>query len=398
MMQLKGKKVLVGITGSIAAYKSAMLIRLLIRAGADVKVIMTECAKEFISELTISVLSKHTVHTELFHDGSWDNHVELGLWADVFIVAPATANTLGKMAHGLSDNMLVASYLSAKCPTFIAPAMDLDMWKHPSTKNNLDKLKSYGNHIIKVGEGELASGLYGEGRMAEPEVIVKQLVTFFNFRQDMIGKKVMVTAGPTHEHIDPVRFMGNNSSGKMGIAIADELCTRGAEVHLILGPSKLKPDSDTVHLYKVTSADEMYKHSVELFPDMDMAIMTAAVADYKPFKISSTKIKKSSSEMHIELVKNQDIAQHIGQLKKDNQLTIGFALETNNAVENAKKKVKKKNFDFIVLNTLEDKGAGFDVDTNKVKFIMKNGDVIDFKLKSKAEVAKDIVNHITTLF
>jgi phosphopantothenoylcysteine decarboxylase/phosphopantothenate--cysteine ligase len=208
----------------------------------------------------------------------------------------------------------------------------------------------------------------------------------------------MVTAGPTHEHIDPVRFIGNNSSGKMGIAIADELCTRGAEVHLILGPSKLKPDSDTVHLYKVTSADEMYKHSVELFPDMDMAIMTAAVADYKPFKISSTKIKKSSSEMHIELVKNQDIAQHLGQLKKDNQLTIGFALETNNAVENAKKKVKKKNFDFIVLNTLEDKGAGFDVDTNKVKFIMKNGDVIDFKLKSKSEVAKDIVNHITTLF
>ena len=396
-MQLQGKKVVLGITGSIAAYKSAVLVRLLVKAGAEVQVIMTEPAKEFISDLTISVLSKHPVHSELFKDGSWDNHVELGLWADCFIVAPATANTLGKMANGLADNMLVASYLSAKCPTFIAPAMDLDMWKHPSTIHNLEKLRSYGNDIIDVGTGELASGLYGDGRMAEPEDIVKHITRYFNSRQDFKGKKVLVTAGPTHEHIDPVRFIGNNSSGKMGIAIVDELQSRGAEVHLVLGPSSLSPNHSGAQVHRVTSADEMFDKSVELFNDVDIAIMAAAVADYKPMNASFTKIKKSSSQMNIELVKNKDIAQHLGQIKKEGQLTIGFALETNNAVENAKRKIEKKNFDFIVLNSLEDQGAGFGVDTNKVKFIMQNGDMLDFELKSKIEVAKDIVDHITTL-
>ncbi len=396
-MTLKGKKILLGITGSIAAYKSASLVRLLIKSGADVKVIMTSSSTEFISKLTMSVLTKNEVYTDIFSDGSWHNHVELGLWADLMVIAPCTATSLSKMANGLSDNMLVACYLSAKCPIYIAPAMDLDMWKHPSTLSNLDKVTSYGNSIIDVGDGELASGLYGEGRMAEPEKILEVITQHFEVQQDFKGKKVLVTAGPTYEHLDPVRFIGNYSTGKMGIAIVDELANRGAEVHLVLGPSVLKPKSDQVHVYRVQSADQMHQKSIELFKNMDIAILAAAVADYRPKDLSNVKIKKSEKEMTLELIKNPDIAKELGALKNSKQLTIGFALETNNAIENAKSKVLRKNFDFIVLNTLQDEGAGFGVDTNKVKFIYKNGDIKEFELKQKTKVAVDITNAIKKL-
>lgn len=396
-MKLQGKKVLLGITGSIAAYKSAVLARLLKKQGADVKVIMTNAAKEFISELTISVLTKHKVESKLFSEGAWNNHVELGLWADVMIIAPCTATTLSKMANGLSDNMLVASYLSAKCPVFIAPAMDLDMWVHPSTKANLDRLSSYGNSIIDVGHGELASGLHGDGRMAEPEAITDLLIQHFNSQNDLAGKKVLVTAGPTYEHLDPVRFIGNKSTGKMGIAIVNELQSRGAEVHLVLGPSNLSPKSKQVQVYPVTSADEMHDQSLALFPKIDIAILAAAVADYRPKDVSDMKIKKKSDDMSITLIKNPDIAKSLGKLKTNKQITVGFALETNNAFENAKSKVERKNFDFIVLNSLEDKGAGFGVDTNKVSFIFSNGKSKSFALKSKSLVAKDIVDELINL-
>lgn len=391
MSQLAGKKVILCITGSIAAYKSALLTRLLIREGAAVQVIMTPAAISFITPLTLSTLSKHPVHTSVSDGDSWDNHVELGLWADAMIVAPATATTLGKMANGIADNMVVATYLSAKCPVYVAPAMDLDMWKHPSTKANLAKLESYGDTIIPVGNGELASGLHGDGRMAEPDDIVTHLSKGLALEQRLAGRKVLVTAGPTYEAIDPVRFIGNRSTGKMGIAIAEALAAEGAEVHLILGPSKEQVSEADIHLYRVTSAQEMYAVAIDLWPIMDAGIMTAAVADYTPKVVSDKKIKKSGGDLSIELERTPDIAGSLGQQKSGSQLLIGFALETNDEEANANKKLQKKNFDFIVLNSLNDKGAGFGHDTNKVRIIARDGNDQTFDLKSKQAVAEDIV-------
>ena len=391
MSQLAGKKIILCITGSIAAYKSALLTRLLIREGAAVQVIMTPAATSFITPLTLSTLSKHPVHTSVSDGDSWDNHVELGLWADLMLVAPATATTLGKMANGIADTMVVATYLSAKCPVYIAPAMDLDMWKHPSTKANLAKLESYGNTIIPVGNGELASGLHGDGRMAEPADIVNHIASVDKNAELLSGRKVLVTAGPTYEAIDPVRFIGNRSTGKMGIAIAEELAAQGAEVHLILGPSREIVSEDSMHVYRVTSAQQMYESAIELWPIMDAGIMTAAVADYTPQVVADKKIKKADGDLSIVLERTQDIAGTLGKQKAKEQLLIGFALETNDEEANANRKLQKKNFDFIVLNSLNDKGAGFGHDTNKVRIIARDGNDQVFGLKSKKAVAKDIV-------
>lgn len=389
---LQGKKVLLGITGSIAAYKSALLCRLLIKVGCDVKVVMTSDAKSFISPLTLSTLSTHPVVDTISDGQSWNNHVDLGLWADVMIVAPSTANSIAKMANGIADNMLVAIYLSAKCPVLIAPAMDLDMWKHPSTINNLNLLISFGNKIIPVGNGFLASGLEGEGRMAEPEDIVTYLNSFFDKEKDLAGKKVLITAGPTHEALDPVRFIGNRSSGKMGLALAEECVSRGAEVTLVLGPVSLKIDAKISRLIKVQSAQDMYEAANLHFDNSDLVIFAAAVADYMPATISDKKIKKTGNDMRIELVKTIDIATTIGARKKPNQTLIGFALETDDEISNAKLKLHKKNLDFIVLNSLKDNGAGFQHDTNKITIVNKNGKEIPFELKSKSAVAKDIID------
>lgn len=389
---LQGKKVLLGITGSIAAYKSALLCRLLIKEGCDVKVVMTSDAKSFISPLTLSTLSTHPVVDTISDGQSWNNHVDLGLWADVMIVAPSTANSIAKMANGIADNMLVAIYLSAKCPVLIAPAMDLDMWKHPSTINNLNLLISFGNKIIPVGNGFLASGLEGEGRMAEPEDIVTYLNSFFDKEKDLAGKKVLITAGPTHEALDPVRFIGNRSSGKMGLALAEECVSRGAEVTLVLGPVSLKIDAKISRLIKVQSAQDMYEAANLHFDNSDLVIFAAAVADYMPATISDKKIKKTGNDMRIELVKTIDIATTIGARKKPNQTLIGFALETDDEISNAKLKLHKKNLDFIVLNSLKDNGAGFQHDTNKITIVNKNGKEIPFELKSKSAVAKDIID------
>ena len=393
MESLKGKKILLGITGSIAAYKSAFLCRLFIKAGAEVKVIMTNASKDFISPLTLSTLSKNQVFSDISAGEQWNNHVELGLWADAFIIAPLTASSLSKMAHGQSDNMLVASYLSSKCPVFFAPAMDLDMWIHESTKRNIELLKSYGNHLIPVGSGELASGLVGDGRMAEPEDILAILDAHFKKKQDFKGKKILITAGPTFESLDPVRFIGNHSTGRMGISIAEEFAERGAEVHLILGPSKLKA-SEIVNTIHIRSAEEMYQACLNLYPDMDFAVFAAAVADYRPKIVSDIKIKKTGDDMSIALERTPDIAKSLGAIKKANQINIGFALETSNEEANAKRKIEKKNFDFIVLNSLQDKGAGFGHKTNKVKFINQDGEIKNFELKSKIEVAADIADEI----
>jgi phosphopantothenoylcysteine decarboxylase / phosphopantothenate---cysteine ligase len=391
----KSKKILLGISGSIAAYKIASLIRLLVKNGHEVKCIMTQAATHFISPLTISTLSKNKVYQDFFSDDGWSNHVELGLWADLFLIAPATANTLSKLANGQADNMLIATYLSSKCPVFIAPAMDLDMWHHGSTKRNLDLLISYGNSIIPVGFGELASGLIGDGRMAEPEDIIDFIEK--NIKDNSLkGKRVLITAGPTYEHLDPVRFIGNHSSGKMGIAIANEAANRGAEVHLVLGPSINKPSSN-VKLSKVVSAEQMYETCKNDFLDADIIIFSAAVADYKPTVFENQKIKKNDSEMSISLQKTIDISGTLGQLKKDGQIIVGFALETNNEEENAIKKVHKKNLDFVVLNSLNDKGAGFGHETNKITIIKKDGSALKFDLKSKTEVAVDIVNEISKI-
>jgi len=389
---LQGKKVLLGITGSIAAYKSALLCRLLIKEGCDVKVVMTSDAKSFISPLTLSTLSTHPVVDTISDGQSWNNHVDLGLWADVMIVAPSTANSIAKMANGIADNMLVAIYLSAKCPVLIAPAMDLDMWKHPSTINNLNLLISFGNKIIPVGNGFLASGLEGEGRMAEPEDIVTYLNSFFDKEMDLAGKKVLITAGPTHEALDPVRFIGNRSSGKMGLALAEECVSRGAEVTLVLGPVSIKIDAKISRLIKVQSAQDMYEAANLHFDNSDLVIFAAAVADYMPATISDKKIKKTGNDMRIELVKTIDIATTIGARKKPNQTLIGFALETDDEISNAKLKLHKKNLDFIVLNSLKDNGAGFQHDTNKITIVNKNGKEIPFELKSKSAVAKDIID------
>ncbi len=395
---LKGKKIILGISGSIAAYKAAFLCRLLIKAGAEVQVIMTKASTNFISPLTLSTLSKRPVFTEVSNGEGWNNHVELGLWADAMIVAPTTATTLSKMASALCDNMLVATYLSARCPVFFAPAMDLDMWEHPATRRNVDLLTSDGNRMIPVGNGELASGLIGAGRMAEPEDIIQVLSAFFESKviQDLEGKRAIVTAGPTYEPIDPVRFIGNRSSGKMGIAIAENLAKRGAKVTLILGPSKLSTTVKGISTINIQTAQQMYEAAISHFPNVDIAILAAAVADYRPKNVANEKIKKKSNKMQLELEKTYDIAAALGK-NKTNQINVGFALETTNEVENAIGKLKRKNFDFIVLNSLNDKGAGFNHDTNQVTLIDKNNNLEEFELKTKVEVANDIVNKIVKM-
>ena len=393
---LKNKNILIGVTASIAAYKSAFLVRLLVKSGANVKVIMTEASTEFITPLTLATLSKNPVVIEFTKNkqGEWNNHVELGLWADTFLIAPASANTLAKMANGICDNLLLASYLSAKCPVYLAPAMDLDMYKHKSTVDNLKRLQSYGNKIIQPGIGELASGLFGEGRMAEPEEIISFLEKEFSKKLPFTGKHVLVTAGPTYEAIDPVRFIGNHSSGKMGFAIAEEFANQGAEVTLVCGPNSLKTINKNINRVDITSADELFNASHKAFKNVDIAILSAAVADYKPSKTASQKIKKSNGTKVIDLIPTKDTLAELGKLKTKKQLLIGFALETENEIENAKLKIKKKNLDLIVLNSLKDKGAGFKTDTNKITIIDKYNKIIKFELKSKEDVAKDILKMI----
>ncbi len=386
-----------GVTGSIAAYKAATLVRLLVKAGAEVRVLMTPAAQQFISPLTLATLSKHPVHSEISSESAWNNHVEMGLWADALVVAPLTASTLAKMAHGICDNILVAVYLSARCPVFFAPAMDVDMWAHRSTQDNVKRLLDCGNHLIPVGVGELASGLIGEGRMAEPEDIVATLAAHFQSADTLKGRKVMITAGPTYEPIDPVRFIGNRSSGKMGIALADEAAARGAEVTLILGPSFYGPQHPGVTTIAVQTADEMYEAALMHFPGSDVAILSAAVADYRPQDTANQKLKKIADTLPIQLVKNPDIAAELGRLKTTKQLIVGFALETNDEIPNAKAKMEKKNFDFIVLNSLNDPGAGFVHDTNKISILHRNNKILHFELKSKTAVAADIIDEVATL-
>ena len=393
---LLNKNIIIGVTAGIAAYKSAYLVRLLITAGANVKVIMTPSAVNFITPLTLSTLSKNPVLIQFQNDtnGQWNNHVELGLWADAIIIAPASANTISKMANGICDNLLLATYLSARCKVYIAPAMDLDMYQHPATIENLKRLKSFGNSIINPGTGELASGLFGEGRMAEPLEIKSHLLKSLSKQNYFYCKKVMVTAGPTYEAIDPVRFIGNHSSAKMGFAIAEEFANQGAEVTLICGPNACKTINPTIKRIDITSAEELYHAAINVFKTTDIAILSAAVADYKPATVAIKKIKKTSETKSIELVPTKDTLEALGQLKKTNQLLIGFALETDNELENAKAKIKKKNLDFIVLNSLNDAGAGFKTDTNKITIINKNNKIIKFELKSKVDVAKDILDVI----
>lgn len=395
---LQGKKIVLGITGSIAAYKAATLIRLLVKKGAQVQVVMTPSSKEFITPLTLSTLSGRPVLCDFFHtdNGTWNSHVELGLWADVMIVAPATAATIAKMASGTADNLLVTTYLSMKAPVFIAPAMDLDMFAHPATQRNLDVLRSYGNHIIEPGSGELASHLCGKGRMEEPENIVTLLNDFFLVGRELAGKKIMITAGPTYEKIDPVRFIGNYSSGKMGFAIAGECARRGADVTLISGPVALETPHPAVCRIDVESARDMHKAATDAFRTCDAAILCAAVADYRPANVADEKIKRKEEAMTIHLEANPDIAAALGRSKREEQRLVGFALETNDGLSNAKEKLAKKNLDFIVLNSLQDDGAGFAVDTNKVTIIDKEG-ATDYPLKSKTDVARDIVTHLAKL-
>lgn len=395
---LLGKKIILGISGSIAAYKSASLTRLLIKAGAEVQVLMTPSAQDFITPLTLSTLSKRPVFSEVSTESAWNNHVELGLWADAMVIAPATATTLAKLANGLCDNILAAAYLSARCPVFFAPAMDLDMWRHPATRSNVSRLQGYGNHLIPVGVGELASGLSGEGRMAEPEAIVAHLEQFFAQSNDLFGKKILLTAGPTYEPIDPVRFIGNRSSGKMGVALADAAARRGASVTLVLGPSKLSPTEHNVQVIRVETAQEMHDAALQVFAEADAAILAAAVADYRPKTVATEKIKKKGEELQLDLIKNPDIAAELGQIKRPGQLLIGFALETNDEESHAQGKLERKNFDFIVLNSLRDAGAGFNHDTNKISILFKNNKKRDFELKSKSAVAEDILQAMIDLF
>ncbi len=392
-----GKKIILAVSGSIAAYKAAFLVRLLVKAGAEVQVLMTKAATEFITPLTLSTLSKRPVFTEVISEEEWNNHVHLGLWADAMVVAPATANTLAKLANGICDSILGAVYLSARCPVFLAPAMDLDMWKHPAVLENVKRLESFGNHFIPVGNGELASGLVGEGRMAEPEEVVAYLNRFFQKKQDFAGKKVLITAGPTYEPIDPVRFIGNRSSGKMGVAIAEIFADRGAQVTLVLGPSKLTPSHPGIETVRVGTAQEMYEAAAVNFEKSDIAVLAAAVADYRPKDVAQQKIKKSGSNMTIDLEKTTDIAATLGKLKRPGQIIVGFALETNDEVSNAQEKLEKKNFDFIVLNSLRDEGAGFNFDTNKITILHRGNKRKDFELKTKAEVAEDIVNEVLAI-
>jgi len=397
MSVLSGKNVLLGVTAGIAAYKSTFLVRLLVKKGADVRVVMTPSAKEFVTPLTLSTLSKNEVYSSFTNEeddnAQWNNHVELGIWADLFIIAPATANTLSKMSQGTSDNLLVATYLSAKCPVYIAPAMDLDMYKHPSTHETFEKLESFGNILIPAAHGELASGLVGQGRMAEPEDIIDFIEKDISEKLPLKGKKILITAGPTYEAIDPVRFIGNHSSGKMGYAIAETAAQLGAKVTLISGPVSIRTENSLIHLVKVTTAQQMYDAVLQGFESCHIAILSAAVADYRPTDVASQKIKKKEGSLTIQLEKTEDILASLG-MRKDRQFLVGFALETENELENAKTKLKKKNLDLIVLNSLNDTGAGFGTDTNKVTFVTRNNKVIPFEVKSKKEVANDILQHI----
>lgn len=394
---LEGKNILLGITGGIAAYKTTFLVRLLIKAGAKVKIVLTESASSFVSPLTLATLSKNPVVSNFVktenNTTDWNNHVELGLWADIMLIAPATANTLSKMTSGAADNLLLACYLSAKCLVFFAPAMDLDMYQHPTTKKSFEALESFGNIMIPATSGELASGLHGEGRMAEPEAIVQFLADYLSAGLPLKNKKILITAGPTYEAIDPVRFIGNHSSGLMGFELAKAASDLGAEVVLVSGPSKYEAANENIHLIRVVSADEMYEKAHMHFADSDIVICAAAVADYKPKVKSAQKIKKSDTELQIDLVKNRDILYSFGQEKKS-QFLVGFALETENELENAKSKLKRKNLDAIVLNSMNDQGAGFGGTTNKISFIDTNLEIQTFELKTKAAVAKDILNEI----
>lgn len=394
---LASRRILLGITGGIAAYKTAILTRLLVKAGAEVRIVMTERAGEFVSPLTLAALSRHEVLRDFTREEEgatdWNNHVELGLWADLMLIAPATANTLSKMASGTCDNLLLACYLSAKCPVFVAPAMDLDMYRHPSTRKSLEILEDYGNIVIPAGEGELASGLYGEGRMAEPEEILAHISDYLRQGQPLHGKRVLITAGPTHEAIDPVRYIGNHSSGKMGFALAEAAAEMGAEVTLVAGPTHLTPRSSDIRLVRVVSASEMHARALEFFPDCDVVIGAAAVADYRPEEAAREKMKKQGDTLELRLVRTPDIMASLGRQKRG-QFLVGFALETENELEYAKGKLRDKNLDAIVLNSMRDPGAGFASDTNKVTFIDKNSSITPFELKTKAEVARDILHEI----
>lgn len=395
---LENKKIVLGITGGIAAYKACNLVRLLIKKGAEVQVVMTPSAKEFITPLTLSTLTHKPVVSEFFdrRDGSWHSHVDIGLWADAMIIAPATASSIGKMANGIADNMLITTYLSMKAPVFVAPAMDLDMYAHPSTQQNIQRLVSYGNHIIEPGTGFLASKLEGKGRMEEPEKIVEVLEKHFSKSQSLTGKSVLITAGPTYEKIDPVRFVGNYSSGKMGYALAEACAKQGAEVTLVSGPVMLQTKHPAIRRIDVESAQEMYDAATTHFPQADIAILSAAVADFTPETTADKKIKRKGDELVLNLRPTQDIAAALGAIKNENQLLVGFALETDNEVQNAQDKMKRKNFDFIVLNSLQDKGAGFRVDTNKITIIDRQQGTTAYETKSKQEVAEDIVEYIVS--
>lgn len=397
MSSLQDKKILIAITGGIAAYKINYLVRDFIKKGAKVQVIMTPAAKQFVTKSTLATLSKNPVFSIFFgKDGTWNSHVELALWADAMVVAPCTANSLAKMAHGICDNLVIATYMSAKCPVFIAPAMDLDMYAHPSTKENLEKAEKFGHTIIPAEFGELASGLEGQGRMAEPETILQKLEAFFSQSQSLEGKTVLITAGPTYEAIDPVRFIGNHSSGKMGFSIAEAAAKRGAKVIVVSGPTSLNTKNPAIEIHRVNSAKQMFDEVFKHYQTIDIAIASAAVADYTPKEVAQEKIKKNEESLVIELVKNPDILRTMGE-KKINQFLVGFALETQNEEQNAKTKLEKKNLDMIVLNSLRDEGAGFRNDTNKIKIITKT-ETKEFPLKSKDEVANDILNFIEEKF
>jgi phosphopantothenoylcysteine decarboxylase / phosphopantothenate---cysteine ligase len=399
---LKSKHILIGVTGGIAAYKTASIIRLLVKEGAEVKVIMTRHAKEFITPLTLATLSKNPILTEFYNpvNGDWNSHVDLGLWADVYLIAPATANSIAKMANGIAGNLLLTTYLSARCPVFVAPSMDMDMLNHPATIINIETLKAFGNHILEPTSGELASGLSGKGRMAEPEEIVKEIINFFTKKKSykpLKGKHLLINAGPTQEPIDPVRFISNYSSGKMGIALADASAEYGADVELVLGPVSITPGNSSVKIINVTTAESMAAECISRFPACDIAILSAAVADFTPEEFKGKKIKKGGSGLLLNLKPTKDIAAELGKAKKPSQILAGFALDTNNETENARKKLFSKNLDIIVLNSLNENGAGFGYDTNKISIIDRNNNIDKFELKSKTEVAKDILDKIVSM-